>query len=192
VAEQATEWEWKQGISYYDRQWDRLMNVARAHKIDVGRVVAAFCILSPNNSEKVTYRALGDCIAITQGETRTVSAFGRNRVKALQVLKHGHVDTLLSGPKVTAFYHNTLDPDDDTWVTVDGHIYSAYVGERMRMTEARIRMRGKEYQEAADAIRECAGKYNLSAPRFQSTIWLVWKRIHRVLWSPQFRFEFHE
>jgi hypothetical protein len=98
------------------------------------------------------------------------------------------VADVLCGQKVVSFFYNTLDPDDSTHVTIDGHMYNAYNGRRVRLVQTR-KLSPKLYKAIAEDIRSVAATFGVPAPRFQSVLWLVWKRTHRILWTPQLSFD---
>ncbi len=188
VYQQATDWEKRQGNSYYDRQRGRILTTTRNYPLD--HSVGAFCALSPNNSEKITYRDLIVCSKIADGlipEGTKTGAYPVNKAKALRILRGEHPLEVLGGRKVLAFYHNTLNPLNSEHVTIDGHIFSVWKGTRYRVLQVPhigIRL----YAEIAADIRVAADQSGVSAPQFQATIWLTWKRLHRVLYNPQLDF----
>lgn len=193
VYERAQPWEREDGRVYYDRQRGRLEVRALVHSLTLSQVVAAFCALSPNNSEKITYRSLDTCLEIVRDPAagdhkRSVPAYGTNKEKALALLRGRAVESILSGPKVVAFYYNTMNPDDSGHVTVDGHMLGAWTGTRIRLKGPQAKFSLKEYHVIADGVRVAAARVDLAAPRFQSILWLTWKRLHGILWTPQMRF----
>jgi len=190
VYQKATVWERSFGLKYYDTQRQRLSVRALQRGMHPSAVVAAFAVLSPNNSEKHTYRDLDVCIGILSGElspmTKT-SAYPLNKLKALSCLQGRHPLTILKGNKVVAFYRNTMNPDDSRFVTVDGHMAGAWVGQRFLMREARITDR--LYREIAEGVRTVSREVGCAAPRLQSILWLAWKRIQNAAHNPQMEFD---
>jgi hypothetical protein len=81
---QATEWEKQRGYRYYDWQRTNLELRAKKFMFPLETVVGAFCALSPNNSEKITYRDLDLCIRISLGNKpeEKVASFTPNKEKA--------------------------------------------------------------------------------------------------------------
>jgi len=180
------------GFEYYDWQRGILANIANKNDLPVSGVVAAFCALTPNNSEKNTYIALMTCIAIVKGKitfNRCTSAFPRNQRKAIMLLCGDPVHKFLSGLKVVSFYHNTMNPDSNKYVTVDGHMINLIKNEKIRLTFTR-KLGPKIYQEYSNHIRAAAKEFGIPAPRLQSILWMTWKRLNKILWTPQHEFDF--
>lgn len=191
-------WERDSAYSYYDRQQARMMSRAESNFLTVGSVAGAFCALSPNNSEKITYLALDRCINThiqfrwsTIGElvrNCKVPAYPAAKRKAFLILNGGDPDILLAGVKTNSFWHNTIDPDDSRWVTIDGHMHNVWRGKVERMTRSGMSM--GRYVEVANDLRTAAAICKWPAPRFQSLLWCSWKRTNGILYSPQMEFEF--
>lgn len=185
-------WERKEGYQYYDLQRGRLSKRAEANNLELERVIAAFAVLSPNNAESTNYRALDTCIEICKGRLpydARVIAYPLNKVKALNILFGEPIMDNLKGQKVTSFYWNTLDPDNNEIVTVDGHMYGAWINRRLVLRrEAEIK--SKDYKLACRDFQEAAARFQISTPRFQATLWLAWKRKHKILYQPQLNLEF--
>ncbi len=173
-------------MAYYGKQREHLQRRADAARIDVAPVIAAFCALSPNNAESTNYRALDTCLEIVAGrlpEDAKVIAYPPNKVKALAMLRGAPIDDVLRGRKVYSFYRNTLDPSDNSYVTVDGHMLGAWAGKRFILRrEAEIK--ASEYAIICDHFRSAAECFKLPAPMFQAILWLTWKRKQNILWTP--------
>lgn len=186
----STDGERYDGATYYDNQRSRLLERAHHYRLPETAVIAAFAALSPNNSEKITYLALDICLGIHNGQYDPhykVPAYGPNRIKALALLRGGPVLQILKGQKVTSFYFNTLDPNGNH-VTVDGHMLGAWMGRRVLLKRF-SEIRKAEYSIISDHFRSAANWASLSVPKFQATLWLTWKRVNRILHSPQYQFE---
>jgi hypothetical protein len=193
----STDWEKREGACYYDNQRKRIWRIGHMqHYGDVvfeqSRLCAAFAVLSPNQTEKTNYIALSQCCQIVTGrrpEDSSVSAYGKNKAKARAILRGGDIDAHIKGRKVRSFYHNTIDPDDSSYVTIDGHMLSVWCGRRILLKTREANLSTKEYQAIADDMRIAAGFLGYSAPRLQAILWLAWKRVNRIVYSPQTCFE---
>jgi hypothetical protein len=134
--------------------------------------------------------ALDKCIEIVCGrlsENTKVVAYTANREKALKILR-GDLSQL-RGRKVESFYHNTLDSTNERFITVDGHMLGAWCNMRLKLKrEAQVRGNA-EYEQIAQDFRRAAKCTQLPAPQFQAVLWLTWKRVNRILYSPQMSFE---
>ena len=187
-------WELEAGRLYYDKQYTRLHRYAHHYRTSVRTVIAAFAVLSPNTDEYNNYKALRVCLEIFAGNLPNscrCAGYPLNQKKALAILRYGGIHKHLKGLKVRAFYHNTLDSTDPTYITVDGHVHAAWQGKRMTVLEAAVTSRSR-YNEVANDIRTLSSYVGVPAPKLQATIWLTWKRIHNILYSPQLRFDYPE
>ncbi len=183
VYNQVRPWEKTDGYAYYDTQRLKLQSIANKYEIQLDRCVGAFAALSPNNSEKNTYIALATCIQIALGklpETTSVVAYPNSREKALKILRTGNIE-LLQGPKTKAFYWNTLEPDNSSYVTVDGHMVGCWNGKVATMKSRASVINATQYTSIANDIRSVATCAGIPAPRMQSVLWIVWKRLHGIL-----------
>lgn len=174
------------GYNYYELQRSRMQSRATTNHLSLETVTAAFCALSPNNNEATNYFALDTCLQIYHGklpDSHPVVSYGSNKAKALAILRGADIDSTLRGQKVYSFYRNTLEPDNDQWVTIDGHMHGAWIGKRL-ILRRNAEIKRTNYPVIVDGFRQAARQVNLSAPRFQAILWLTWKRLHRILWAP--------
>jgi hypothetical protein len=194
---QSLPWERLDGAAYYDRQRQAITSLARSYAYTQRQGVAVFAALSPNNDEAGTYRAAEVCMKIARERLpaeHPVQGYPANKAKALRILLGMPPLEVLSGPKVLAFFHNTIQPDNSEWVTIDGHMVGVWRGRRhllrgMRGADRPDGMTGAEiskteYAAAVGDFRTAAGEVDLPAPRFQAVLWLAWKRIHRIRYTP--------
>jgi hypothetical protein len=185
VWDRALPWEREEGAAYYDSQRERILRTVRdvIPHVDASAAVAAFCVLSPNNDEASNYVALLTCSRIVIGELpehTKVRAYGRNKTKAMALLRGASIQEQLRGRKVTSFYHNTMRPECSQLLTIDGHMYGAWIGKRISLKRI-PNLTAPLYAEISEDVRMAAAQCSLSGPRFQSVTWLAWKRIHRIL-----------
>lgn len=181
-------WEQKCGLEYYHIQRDRIRQTLRASgcRTTLEAAVAAFAVLSPNNHEITNHIALDKCLRISSGElhkSTRVPAYGKNKTKALTILERdylhlGELDPsqFVLGQKVFAFYHNTLHPNDDTYLTVDGHMHSVWIGRRL-MLKREAEVSKEKYKTISNDIRLCAQILGVLATGFQAGLWIGWRRM---------------
>lgn len=154
-------------------------------------VVAAFAALSPNTAESQNYRALENCLGVVYGDLSPLTpivGYPKNVEKAYRILRGADPEWVLGGLKVTAFYRCTLNPDDERNICIDGHMLGAWIGQRL-VLRRNAQIKGKrEYEAICTDMRALAADVEISAPRLQATLWLAWKRIHRILYSGQMKF----
>ena len=180
VFEQATSAERHQGLLYYATQRDRVHELGTQFGFTLEASAGAFAALSPNKRESDTYADLQVCMSHVQsglpGKAR-VCAYPRNRDKALLILRGTDPKRVLKGSKVLSFYFNTVDPKNPLWVTVDGHLVSAWVGQQLRMKQARISRR--EYDRIRENVIRAAKSVHVVPCQFHSIIWVVQRRLNK-------------
>lgn len=180
------------GISYYLRFHNRLKNeAARLGFHDMVKIAGVYAALSPNNSEESNVydmlRAIV-CFSEDNWDSLTVHTYGLNKEKAKRILGGESPHTVLGGPKTKNFYHNILEPHDERYCTIDGHMVNMYNGARVPLDNAGISE--SEYGIIARAVAEVAEDVGMIPCQLQSTLWLTWRRIHRIYYKPQFCFDF--
>lgn len=198
VWSRADRWDVAEGCSYYTEQHGRMYDryLAYGGMYSLEQISAAFAALSPNNAESTNYRALDVCLGIVADELppdTKVPAYGKNRAKALAILRGEPIDQHLRGQKVRSFHANTMDPANSSEVTVDGHMLGAWIGRRLILRrEAEIPH--AEYPLIREDFKQAASEVNMRVTAFQAVIWLTWKRLHGILRPPQITipFKFHE
>lgn len=213
----ATEWEKQEGFYYYHTQRQNIAALSKRLEHgnpDLMSRIGAFASLSPNNDEAGNYRDLETCI-IHHWSRLTVSTssdykpgkedtypacstYPANVRKAMLILDGMPPDEALKGPKVTAFYHNTLDPIDPYWVCIDGHMVSAWLGRRVMLRRRSSTVEGevpkesaeinrRAYETIADDLRAVARKLRVVPSGLQATLWLTWKRVNNIRYDPQLK-----
>lgn len=94
-----------------------------------------------------------------------------NRAKAWRIACGEDPDTVLSGPKVRAFWANILG--DVETVTVD--VWAASAAEGVKSKQAPVRRR---YQLLAESYRRTARRHGMSPRDVQAAVWTVYRRLH--------------
>lgn len=189
VYAQATAAERAQGLLYYISQRNRVHELGKQFGFSLEASAGAFAVLSPNKRERDTYSDLAVCMkhvhADEPGKPR-VCAYPKNRDKALLVLQGADPQRVLKGSKVLSFYFNTIDPKDHRWVTVDGHLVSAWVGRTLRMKQAGVTR--WEYARIREHVMQAAKSEGIVPCQFHSIIWVVQRRLNK--YPDQFVFDF--
>jgi hypothetical protein len=99
-----------------------------------------------------------------------VTTYHANKRKACDIAHSGDVFPTLSGPKVTAFYHNICG--DESIPTIDSHTINAWYG--YRRTGAKLPgVKASRVDDIRSDIIHCAFKVGVSPAIFQATIWTV-------------------
>jgi hypothetical protein len=108
-----------------------------------------------------------------------------NVTKAKRIIDGENPLTVLSGPKVRAFYHCLITAGQTTEVCIDGHAYSIALGRRLGVRSSsskldRAKIRLSDLPIIRQAYRNVAKKLDITAPQLQATTWVTWRRIHGV------------
>jgi len=177
-----------EGKTAYERYNEVLRSIADYYSMGFVQTVAAFVALSPNNDYVGNLRSLITLIVGFKNnipvEQITTSTYKQCRNRAYNYLT-GEKDFLVEtgGPKTINFYFNILKPKDTKYVTIDGHMYGVWHGERFRMVEvAHLKI---PYSKIASDFKIVAKRNNLIPNQLQATLWFTWKRINNVIYNPQ-------
>lgn len=174
----------EEGLLAYWRYNSVMRGIAEKYNAPLPRVIAAFCALSPNNDYFGNLRSL---VSVLNGverelplESIKVSTYKHCRDRAYGYIKGTkNFTTEVKGPKIMSFYRNVLDPQDNRWVTVDGHICAIWRDQNLTMKEAIVKGK-KEYNSIADAIKRLAFANYILPNQYQATLWFTRKRIFNV------------
>jgi hypothetical protein len=179
-----------EGLSTYNRHQVTIRKIAEHYNFGFVQAVAAFVSLSPNNSQMGNYRSL---VSIMKGlnegvnsEAIKIATYNHCKNRAILYLT-GEADFLMEtkGPKIISFYYNIIQPENPRYITIDGHIYSIWKGKRHTVKAVAMSRWEKSYNEIAKDFFKVAKKNNLTPCQLQAMLWFTWKRINKVLYSPQ-------
>jgi len=189
VWEQADAVDQYEGMLAYERYHDTMQRIAAAYQFPFKSVVGAFCALSPNNDYVGNLRSL---VTLLKGwengfaaEKLTVSTYNACKFRAWRCLAGEDFLSFTKGPKTRAFYHNILDPSDDAYITIDGHMYCVWAGKRMTMVA--VAWQRFNYKHVELDFKRCAFRLGIRPCQLQGVLWFTWKRINRVLFDGQLK-----
>lgn len=185
------------GAEYYRNLGERIYKTARRFGCDSRQVAAGvFSALSPNNSEESNMEDLARAVSAFQGsrseldsrwEKVSVRTYGANKEKARMILLGENPLSVLRGLKTGSFYLNILNPEEGYTVTIDGHMANIWRGKRAKLSLSGIS--DGEYTTIASGVRELAASRGISANAAQATLWITWRRLHKVFYDPQFKLD---
>lgn len=185
--EQADPMDRHDGMLAYQRYHDMMKELSDYYSVPIERVTAAFVALSPNSDYLGNLRSLVTMLwAQTQGRDpreAVVSTYKHCRERAALYLAGIDFLSDAKGPKTRAFYRNILSPQLAGPVTIDGHMYWAWLGENGTMKEAKVS--GRIYYEISYDIRSLAWDYEIRPHEVQAILWYARKRILSIKYSPQ-------
>lgn len=189
IFDQATEHDREIAFESWWKYQALTFKIARRHGFQEHLGAAVFAALSPNNDYYGNLRDTNRLFeSARQGLKITdfkVSTYSNNKRKAWRMAHGEEPLDLLLFPKTRNFYLNVKDPTDPQPVTVDGHIYNIWKGERIPLKGAAQKLKRALYPIIADDIRTIAGDIGLIANQVQAQVWTTWRRIHNIKFSPQ-------
>lgn len=187
------------GRTAYIKYHDLLLRLSIHYGFEFEPTVAAFAALSPNNDYLGNLRSLVSLLCCrtsisatslftrTGMERATVSTYKACAKRAISYLLDGVSFTeTVKGQKITAFYHNILDPTCSRHVTIDGHMIGAYLAQPLTMKEAQKWMTRTRYIEVARAVQALARQADMLPHQMQAILWMTRKRVLGVKYTPQF------
>jgi hypothetical protein len=169
-------------------------DIAQKHGFSPRIGAAVFAALSPNNDFKGNLRDTDRLLLSARRglgiDDFKVSTYGNNKRKAWRIAHGGEEPLdLIVFPKTRNFFINVSTPEDDHAVTIDGHIFNCWRGERIALKGAAMKMNAKIYEEVANDVRALAKMKGLLPNVVQGILWYAWKRQHRILYYQE-QFEF--
>ena len=176
--EAATKEDQREGLSAYPRYRVLTAEIARQHGFPPDAGAAVFAALSPNNGYLGNLRDTNRLLLAVAsggklGKHLKVSTYGANRSKALRIAFGEPPLSVLSGRKVRSFFTNITHPEDEHTVTVDGHMYNAWHGERKPLMAQRRSITPLLYEEIASDIRQLAHQAGQPPWAVQATLWFT-------------------
>jgi hypothetical protein len=159
------------GHAWYDTARLTAAALAAGTNLSVRHAAGVIAALSPRVRWENNVEGAALIIAAVAHHTNEpiVAGYYRNRKKAWDIAQGADPDTILGGPKVTAFFANIMGDEDR--VTVD--VWAA------RAAEGKTDPRGpegKRYNAIADAYRMAARARDVSPMVMQATVWMYTRR----------------
>ena len=162
--------------SWYHAKHVVLSEVADFTGYSVDVVCGVVAVISPlqrwtrnlENAVSLIYKHI-DGIDISTTKTKW-GCFAPNKRKAQRILKGEDPINVISGAKVSAFYHNLRYPQSSTSVTIDSRMIQAAWGKKIPQRyhgKATYHLRPK----IDEAIRDLALKYHALPHEIQAAVW---------------------
>jgi thermostable 8-oxoguanine DNA glycosylase len=176
-----------EGQLAYQRYHIVMQRLGDHYGMELDRVVAIFCALSPNSDYKSNLRSTASVLhglCSHNNMNRVQVATYRHCLERAWMygtgtpfLKHA------KGLKIRAFYSNILNPDDDKRATIDGHMIAAWRNEDLTMKEAKTTQRG--YREIEGDVKRLAFWNQMKPHQMQAIIWFTRKRVKAIKYNAQ-------
>jgi hypothetical protein len=192
VLDTASDGDWKVAEAAWFRYQRITGTIAKKYGFGACIGAAVFAALSPNSDYlgniRDTNRLLAAAGAGKGLDDFKVSSYGQNKLKAWRIARGEDALSLIVANKTRNFFLNIMDPTDPVPVTVDGHIFNAWMNRRMKLTDANMNLRNGDYEKVADDIRYIGADRKILPNVIQGLIWYAWKRMHRIRHSDQLCF----
>lgn len=160
-----------------------------AHEAAVKRAVGVIAVLSPrlawSKNVELAHQVY-EWYYLAQASWEEIESsfpgLKANGRKAYAILGGQHVETVVSGPKVTAFYYAILDASDPRGIVIDRHAFDVAVGRVMDDRTRGIVLGRKGAYEAfvrayVRATVELQGEFpGITPAEVQAITWVAWRR----------------
>jgi hypothetical protein len=173
----STEIEKSMGLYWYSDQHGYLKDMALHFDVPLKVVCGITAVLSPGVSWQANVNMTYHILKFKGKVPASVKMPGyrANVKKALRIYKSKRVFPSLSGPKVTQFYLNLLNPFNDGAVTIDTFMLACYHNIPDRKEVGKY-SNEKSIEFLKTEVRSLAVKYDLLPLQFQAIVWLAYHR----------------
>lgn len=167
----ATAQDLAEGLHWYDRARTVAEDMSTEYGLSVRHCAGVIAALSPRCQWAANVAGARKMIAAaTAGDLEpSVNGLRDNRAKAWRIANGEDPDTVLSGPKVRAFYANIMG--DGEPVTLD--VWCARAAEGRSNPNA---PKGRRYECLSEAYRRTARARGLAPRDVQAAVWTVYRR----------------
>lgn len=170
----ATASERVHGKAWYNDANREAWSLAQRYGVSVETSAAIIAVLSPQVSWTRNVAMARELFA-----TGGTSGLGANVAKAQALLAGANPDDVVSGPKVSCFYANILDPSGHE-ITVDRHAFDIAQGRRTdAATRGQLSLKG-HYARYCQAYQLVADEIGIGACQLQAITWVAWRRMHGI------------
>lgn len=173
----ATGAERAEGKSWYATAREVAVSLDPGNPVKAAAVIA---VLSPRLAWHKNVKAAGEAYA---GLTPRV--LGANANKALRILSGENPDTVVSGPKVRAFWHAIVNPGDPRAIVVDRHALDVALGTVLDDEQrGKLLKRKGAYDQVCSLYVRASGILSrefgeVSPVEVQATTWVAWRRMKK-------------
>jgi hypothetical protein len=155
------------GIDWYDQANSWVAALAKKHGKTVPQVAGIAAVLSPRLP---WHRAIMLTERLLDGEDISSLALGRQARKANEIMAGLDPYMVVSGPKVTSFFHNLMGEYD--WVTIDTWSFNQASGRDYNDGGAHFLERNGVYEMYSTCFRAVARDAGLEPAVMQAILWI--------------------
>lgn len=184
ILEQAQPAEWAAGLEWYPLAHEQALRLGRAAGVRLDQAAYVIACLSPRTSWAENLRAAWALARHFKAGKRLDEPLGEtlrstwvNLAKAWKILETGNLDAIGQGPKTRAFADNILYPKSSRLVTVDSWAYRIWAGMVGQSDEVPVTIRGKVYEQVAQAYIDVSQDWGLLPLECQAITWVTAHRI---------------
>ena len=169
--------EFDSGMDWYELAKESIEVMRKYHFpwYSASQVTGIVAILSPNLHWESNIQAMKEFMV-----SQRVLATKQATSAAKKWLQDQYQFNFKTGPKISNFYHNLMDPKDPNYVTIDRHAIRAWLGpihaRRFDDDHGRIGLNHKSYQIIAEHYKEVASHYDILPNQLQAICWQVARR----------------
>jgi len=159
--------EREDGLGWYDAAGSWVKHLARMHNLTEECVAGIAATLSPRLPWS---RAIKLTELMLDGEDISSLALGRQVRKAQNIRSGLDAEVVVSGMKVTAFYHNLLG--EYQWVTIDKWSFDQVSGRDYNAGDNHMLERAGVYDMYAKSFRDVGRDVGLEPAVLQAILWI--------------------
>ncbi|RLB68523.1 MAG: hypothetical protein DRH08_00620 [Deltaproteobacteria bacterium] len=155
------------GVTWYDEAHVWVVRLAFKHGITTPEVAGIAATLSPRLP---WHRAIAMTEAMLDGHDIRGQGLRKQVDKAQAILDGGDPYKLVSGVKVTSFFHNLMG--EYSWVTIDKWAFDQVSGRDYNTGDHHMLERRGVYETYADCFRVVAFEQGLEPAVAQAVLWI--------------------
>lgn len=166
------------GLTWYEDAYAFAQQLSNKYNVPIERVAQVIAALSPASKWErnkidaeqlvASYYHRGYIGAVAT----TVTTYGPNKHKAINVLLGKQALTPDNGLKTYNFYNNILNPKNEFFVTIDRHAFNILSGNKKR---GALKITAKDYYKACNVYRLLAKEKGLTPCQLQAITWVQYR-----------------
>ena len=154
------------GLAWYGRAESTIAGLAQTYGISRDAAAGVVAVLSPRSRWQTNLEWAESVLRAAQsGAECPAVSMGANRSKAWSIANGADPESVVSGPKVTAFWANLRG--DDTYVTVD-----VWAARAAGVDKDGAKLNRSEMAELQAAYRQAAERRGIPVAHLQAVVWV--------------------
>lgn len=176
--------EIERGLNWYQYAQEELDKLANKYNIENIIIYAMCSALSPRctwqqniNDTETVLKWNKERNGLRRSSYPTVTTYKQNLFKAINILITKNTNVFKTC-KTFNFFENIKNPDNENYVTLDGHMINAYYG-KLGIVKNKYFTK-KYYNRIAKQYIKLAKLCKVKPCQLQAIIWLTFKRIYNI------------